>query len=207
MKIEDLRVIWDQQNEQPLYVLDQDALNASIRKRTTGIDQSVGIFEYVMMGVLFFVAAMAAGKRLLTSKELDWLDWTTVVLTIMVAVVAIVSLARARRRRLTQEVDFESSIVGDVDKAISQLDYLFARFKTFHHWFALPMALILVLRLTKTEFRFSDLAGTTTIQVIAMYALSMLICYSSIWFEKKCLSLPEKKSLLAIREKLVGDPH
>lgn len=207
MKIEDLRVIWDQQNEQPLYVLDQDALHASVRTRTTGIDQSVGIFERVMMGVLLFVAAMAAGKRLLTSNDLDWLDWTTVGLTIIVAIVASVSLAGARRKRLTQEIAFESTIVGDVDKAIFQLDYLFARFKTFHHWFALPMALILILRLTKTEFQLADLWSATTIQVAMMYALSMLICYGSIWFEKRCLSLPEKKSLIAIREKLVSDPQ
>ena len=207
MNFEDLKVIWDQQNEQPLYVIDQHALHASVQKRTAEIDKSVEVFEYVMMGVLLFVAAMAAGKRLLTSSDLDWLDWVTVGLTIIVAVVAVASLARARRQRLRQELAFESTIVGNVDKAIFQLDYQFAKFKTFHHWFALPMALILILRLTKTEFQFSDLWGKEVILVALMYVLSMLVCYGSIWFEKRCLSLPERKSLIAIREKLVNDPR
>ncbi|MEM9367084.1 MAG: hypothetical protein AAGD07_13905 [Planctomycetota bacterium] len=207
MDIEDLKVVWDQQNDQPLYVVDPDALHASVEKRTARIDEAVGVYEFVMIGVLLFVGGMSAGKRLVTSSVLDWLDWVTIVLTVLVAVASAGMLFRQRQRRLHQERDFESTMIGDVDRAIFQLDLQASRLKSFHYWFALPMALVLILRLAKTEFRLHDLFARETLSVLAMYVLSLAVCYVSIWFELRWQTLPSRKRLVSIRAKLASDPR
>lgn len=202
MDLDDLRVIWDKQTDQPLYVLDQQALHDNVRKRVAKINKSVDVFEFVMMGVLVFVGFMAISKRFLTSETLDLIDWWVMVTIVVVVVIAVFWIAKTRVRRFRLEGDFPATIAGDLDKAIFQLNYQGSRLKLFHFWFALPMALIMTLNLTNSNLGFADLASATTIKSVAMYLLSLVVCYGSIWFETRWANEPSRDGLISLRNKL-----
>lgn len=204
MDFEQMKVIWDSQNERPLYVLDQEALHEQVRRKGRCIEQSVRMFEGFMIAILLAVAAILVGKRLFVVT--DWRPAMVIgaALTLLVAVVAAVHLALQRRRRLKSEKVFDPSLLGDIDKAISQIDYQVARLKNFHYWFILPMAAMTGLSFVTQGVGLSELFGSK-IWVGPLFLLSVLIYYVAIRVELSRVHGPRKRSLQTLRKKLVAE--
>ncbi len=204
MDFEQMRVIWDSQNEQPLYVLDQQALHATVRRKGRCIEKSVKTFEGLMIAILLAVAVILVGKRVLSGPEWQTSMVIGAALTLLVAVVAAVNLALGRARRLKRERVFDESIVGDIDKALSQVDYQVARLKNIHYWFLLPMAAMIGTSFMMRGVSLAELFGSK-IWVGPLFLLAILINYAAVWLEMRWFHRPRKRSLQALREKLVAE--
>ncbi|TWU62171.1 hypothetical protein [Crateriforma conspicua] len=204
MNLDDLKVVWDSQDDKPMYVLDADAVNASIKGQTESVQTMTDVFDFVHIGVLLFVAIMSSIKRMVTSNHLDGLDIFTVVAMPVVAIIASVGLVRIRRKRQKQESAFPESILGDLNKAIFQIDYKRIRFQRFPYWFGCPLAIIMVLNLARTEFRFDDLTGKNAIAIGLSFVLAMAVCYVAMWWEKRSVIGSLRSSLVGVRDKLIG---
>ncbi|MEZ4737361.1 MAG: hypothetical protein R3E79_60565 [Caldilineaceae bacterium] len=51
-----MKVIWDSQNEEKLYAINEDALYAQIKRKGKAVNRSLQRFEMVMIGVNVLVA-------------------------------------------------------------------------------------------------------------------------------------------------------
>ncbi len=202
MDFEEMKVIWDSQNEQPLYVLDQEALHASVRRKGQCIETSVNLFEGFMIGILLAVAGILVGTRLIYEPEYNASLFVAAALTIGVAAVAAIHLARGRVLRRRREQDFEPSLLGDINKAISQVDYQVSRLKTFHLWFILPTVAMTGLNFVMKGVSLSELFGSK-IWIWPLFLASFALYYWAVRFETRRIHGPRKRSLEALREKLV----
>lgn len=204
MNLDDLKVVWNAQDDKPMYILDSDAVDASIKGQTESVQTMTDVFDFVHIGVLLFVATMSSLKRIVTSNHLDGLDIFTVVAMPIVAVISSVGLIRVRRKRQKRESAFPENILGDLEKAIFQIDYKQIRFQRFPYWFGCPFAIIMLLNLARTEFRVADLAGKNAIAIGLSFALAMAVCYVAMWWEKRSVIESLRSSLVAVRDKLIG---
>ncbi len=204
MDFEEMKVIWDSQNERPLYVLDQEALHATVRRKGQCIEKSVKLFEGLMIAIVLAVAVILVGKRIV--YESDWQTSMVIgaALTLLVAVVAATYLAIERARRRNREQVFDQTLLGDIDKAISQVDYQVARLKTIHFWFILPMAAMIGLNFVMKDVSISELFGSK-FWVLPLFLFAIVLNYAAIRFEMRWFHEPRKRSLKTLREKLAAE--
>ncbi len=203
MDFEEMKVIWDSQTEQPLYVLDQEALHNAVRRKGRCIEKSVKGFEGVMIGILLVVAVVLVGKRVLSEPA-----WTTpmvigAALTLLVAIVAAINLALTRARRLKGEQVYDQSLLGDLDRAISRVDYQVARLRNSHSWFLVPLAAMTGLNFMARGVSLAELFGSR-VWIWPLFLASLVIYYAAIRFEIRRVHQPRKRSLVALREKLAA---
>ncbi|MEZ6095076.1 MAG: hypothetical protein R3C03_12745 [Pirellulaceae bacterium] len=205
MNLDEMKVIWDQQKNEPLFAINRDELHATVSRKASCIDRVVSIFEWAMIAALLMVAVSAVSKRIWNTESLEFMDWIVIFATLAVAVVPISALLLSRYSRRRRESAFQSNIIGNIDKSISQLRYQLNKFKSFHWWFALPMAIILLLNLWKPDVAWSDIYGQRGLVSLGSFLLSMVVCYGSIWLESKRFQKPSLDRLLKLREKLENE--
>lgn len=192
MDFEEMQVIWDSQKERPMYALDLNALHASVKRKGRRIAWNVNAFELGLTAISVVTATILAAEPILEGTDLHKLFGAG----LMLAVAAYVLVGRVRRR--ARERDTGSSLVGDLEHAISQVDYLIARVRTFQWWFILPAFLFIALK-------FALAYDTKPAWVWLSFLLIMALGYSMARLELRCLHLPKKRDLEALRAKLTDD--
>ncbi len=204
MDFKEMKVIWDSQNDQPLYALDQEALHASVRRRGLCIEKCVNIFEIFMIVILMAIAAILVGKRLFDEQTYQPYQIVASAMMLVVAGCAAMHVAIGRFRRRRSEQRFESSLMGDLNKAISQVDYQIDRLKSFHWWFILPVALITALNFAAKGVTVAELFDSTRIWIWPLFAASIVVYYLAIHVELRHIHLPRKRNLESLRDKLAN---
>ena len=118
MEFDEMKKIWDGQNNQPLYVIDEHALHHSIQSKMSGVRHLANSTEWSLMlvnlgagGVLLALNPFKPGANLFMYLESAW----------MFATVAYVVVSRVRRLKAGRR--FDRSIHGDLDQAISLASY------------------------------------------------------------------------------------
>lgn len=118
MEFDDLKKIWDAQNNRPLYVIDEKALHDRIQSKMkralfyTNITEWGSIISNLFAaGVLIAVYCLRHGANVLVYIEAAW----------MIATVVFVAAHRARR--VSSAHRFDRSIHGDLDHAISNATF------------------------------------------------------------------------------------
>jgi hypothetical protein len=114
MEFDDLKKIWDAQNNRPLYVIDEKALHSRIQSKMKSALLYTNITEWGSIisnlfsaGVLIAIYSLRHGANVLVYIEAAW----------MIATVVFVAAHRARR--ISSGHRFDRSIHGDLDHAIS----------------------------------------------------------------------------------------
>ncbi len=203
MEFKEMKVIWESQKDQPMFAFDREALHAMVRRKRLCIEQCVNIFEIVMIVILMAVAGILVGTRLFDAA--NYQPYTPVA-NVMMLVVALSSagyVAGKRFQRRQNELMFDQSLRGDLDKAISQIDYQISRLKSFHWWFILPMALLTALNCVAQGVSFPELFEGRKIWIWPLFLASIVICYAAIVVELRWFHFPRKRNLESLREKLL----
>ena len=99
-------------------------------------------------------------------------------------------------RRRNREHGFGPSLLGDLDRALSQVDYHIARARTFHWWFMLPAFVIILVSFVTAEPAKSPWLW---LGIAACFAASNFL----VRWELRCTHLPRKRDLEALRSKLL----
>lgn len=55
MDFEELQVIWNNQNNEKMYVVNENALHGYIKRKAKSIQHTLNFFEFILIGVNFFV--------------------------------------------------------------------------------------------------------------------------------------------------------
>lgn len=138
MDFDEMKKIWDAQNNRPLYVLDEKALHNRIHAKMNTVLRLTGISEMMLILInlgtaafLFFDNHFTAGSNIFLGVEALW----------MFGIVVYLIISRARRIKASRQ--FDRTLHGDLDHAISLANYRI-RIDKMVRWNFLPMGAILL---------------------------------------------------------------
>lgn len=188
MEFEEMQMIWDSQNNEPLYAINRQALHTRIKEKRQAIETTLYTFEWILI-----IANILAGMMIIIgANEGDsGLSY--------VAAIGIFILAGymfwVQRRRKQNEQQFEDSLLGDLDKGIAQVEYQIERSRTLLWWCVLPATIIFSI----------PLVGSFLLFVMwAVMGGSYALSYWQTEKEIRCVHEPRKKELESLRQLLLN---
>ena len=185
-----MKILWDRQKEEKLYAINEQALHAQIQQRGRSVDRTLQRYEWVMVGVNLLTAIILTASAYVNHDETLYLYGISIA---YLAYSLFFLLLRRLRRR--QDRDFAPTMLGDLDKALWQLNYLVSQVRSMTLWYSLPLTLMM--------------ASFLLIRVNWVWALALTLVmgggsYLSFQWEVKRCYLPQVQSLEALRTKLVA---
>lgn len=190
MEFEEIKKIWDMQNNEALYAINEKALHNRIlsKKRSAGhianFSELLSIF--VNLGTGLFVLGTALfrpGANVFMYLMAAW--------TFITALYLLVS----RIRRMKAENQFDRSMLGDLNHAISNATYQ-VRLSRIMLWNALPIGILLL-------FGFWE-AGKLSVWIVAfMLVFFVFVYYAGGW--EYNIYKNRKRELETLRKKLEDD--
>lgn len=187
MEFDEIKMIWDQQNEEPLYAINQEAMHRGIKSRLGKSRQRATTNE-----IGLFTIFLGTGIGLFFSGSGTIFSYLTIASALGIAVFMLI----ARRSRRRREDAFESSMLGDLEHAISNENYMMNGIRKFHWLVILPIAIPTLLDLYFAE-KAKELWNWAF--VIGSFVLSYLVVQVGL----RKVSLPRLRKLEELREKLV----
>ena len=138
MEFDEMKKIWDSQNNQPLFVLDEKALHNRIQSKMNSFRQLTSITEWLLIiinmgtgSILLGFNGFKTGTNIFLYLEAFW----------MFGIAFYILLHHFLRLKASQE--FDRSLHGDLDHAISLASYQM-RLSQIIRWNFLPMGLIMI---------------------------------------------------------------
>jgi hypothetical protein len=195
MQFEEIKRVWESQNEAAVPELDVAAMEERVRAsieheehRATATE--LGLVAITGLSGLILAADAALDRGPLTS-------YATAVLMLGIAVY----LYLGRRRRLRETQYFDDSLHGRLDRAIANLDALVARDRRFFWWFILPSAIGTLLSMLGTFHG-------RPLWVWLLQPIAWLLAYGVVQWGLYAHILPKRRRLERLREELVSaDPE
>lgn len=187
MEFEDLKKIWDTQNNEPMYAINETELHRSIRAKRNHTSRLSNINDIGLVIIVLLTSII-----LLLDGSGNIYDYLSVIALSLIG--GYVLIGRSRRKQ--QEQHFEHSMLGDLDHAIANVTYEIKRNKTFVWWFLLPTAIPLLLNLLQPETPFWK-----WVVIPAAFVLAFVVTR----WELNRKQLPRKRKLEALRAMLVKE--
>ena len=189
MEFDEMKKIWDAQNNQPLYVIDEKALHNRIQAKMNGalhfanINEWFSIFVYLGAGgLLLGLNPFKPGANIFMYLESAW----------MFATVVYVVVSRIRRIKASRR--FDRSIRGDLDHAISLAGYQ-VRLSQIMCWNVLPIGVIMI---------FSGWEAGKLIKVSAVILVSFVLAFF-VGIKGDRVNKRRKRELQVLKDKLETD--
>jgi hypothetical protein len=159
MNFEQMRVIWNSQNDEPLFAIDQAALHASVRRKSRALRRRVfwrdvreiSIGLLAAAGFLVFGGMLALGRedgwRRLLGADVEASRWDAVTMLLVSGLWLFFAAYQlvSRMRQEQRERRFEPSLRGDLDRTISQAEYRIRMATSIVWWGLLPVWLATLL--------------------------------------------------------------
>jgi len=129
MEFEEMKKVWSVQNNKPLYVINEDALRKSIVKKKDNALLRANLSELISI-----IANIAVGVFLCFTGPVVLAVWM-----IFVGLLCIVG----RVRRKNGEKQFDRTMLGDLDHAVSVANYQ-VRFSGLMRWNIIPVGILII---------------------------------------------------------------
>ena len=153
MELSELKMIWDSQNEEPLYAMNEAALHQIVQRRNQDMNRCLArcFTLEITVGLVCF-AVILAYAGILAFGDAGWLisprgklvaptRWDIFSLLVASAIwfyySAYMYLARKRQQRRVEV--FDSTLRGDLDRALSQTDFQIMMLKSITWWGLVPV--------------------------------------------------------------------
>lgn len=192
MEFEDMKLIWDSQNNEPLYAINQEVLHNRIQDKGKSVTRLINRFDLLMVGVNLLV-----GVILIVDAFRENGAAYEYVLPVLYIAFFFYSLYRRYARHQDSGV-FEPTILGDLEKAIWQVDYLIKQTRDMIWWYLLP---ILLVAFTTILLNSNSYRGRV-ISIVGLVVAVPICYYGSRWEANKCY-LPKKRELESLQEMLL----
>lgn len=192
MEFEDMKKIWDTQNQRPLYLIDEPTLHQHIGKKINATRRST---DYMEIG-LILINLIVVGVMLIRSIRSDhaWMQYFTAATAFGVGVYVWIG----RRARQRQANRFDRSLLGELDQAIENRSYLIRRGTTFVWWYLAPFVLTTAVSM---YHRFDSKTIWAWLLIGAMFLVGGLL---PTWEVRK-VHVPKKRALETLRKTLMQD--
>ena len=97
MEFEEMKKIWDTQNNQPMFAIDEKTLHKRVKRKTEAINRSVNLMEFGIIAI-----TLGMGTYLLIDGIIDGEAWTRYYTSAIAFLVAIYMFAGRIRRDYTR---------------------------------------------------------------------------------------------------------
>ena len=190
MGFEELQAIWDSQNDKDLYTINKEVLYAQIKQKSKSVSHKLNFVERMMfignliVGIVLFVDALRGDGQAY--------HYIAPVLYIFFSIFTVV----LRQMRQKEELHFELSIIGELDKAIWQIEYLIKQSRSMMIWYLFPLMGVIAVTM---------LLDSKPLWALGTIAIAVPVSYFGGRWEINKWYLPKKRELLSLREKLSGD--
>jgi hypothetical protein len=187
MEFEEMQVIWNEQNNEKMFAINEAALHKYIKGKSRSVNHLMQFAEW----------AMIAGNLLVVII----LTWDAIneggptyqyFIAGMYLVYSVVGLIR-RLLRKQAEIVFEPTILGEVDKALWQVNYLIRQSKSLVYWYIIPLTVVV-----SSSFLLNGKYGWAVLFLLVLIPASLL---GSQWETNK-LYLGKKRELEQLRATL-----
>ncbi len=188
MEFEDMQVIWNSQNNEKLYAINEAALYEQIKRKGKSVNHLLEMSQLVMIAVNLFVGILLIVEAWYDDGQAYEYILPAMYLAYLIGAI----ILRVVRRK--EQVRFEETMLGELDKAIWQADYLIKQGYTLIKWYLVPLMLVT--------------SGTMLYNGKPFWALGIFIFmaaasyFSHYWEIQRCY-VPKKRELEGLREKLV----
>lgn len=189
MEFDEIKKIWDAQNNQPLYVIDEKALHNRIQSKMKGVIRTANISEWGLIiinlfaaGVLLTLNSFTHAANIFMYIEAAWMFAT------------VVYVVAHRSRRASSSRRFDRSINGDLDHAISIATYI-VRLSRIMNWNALPLGAIMI---------FSGWEAGKLLKVAAVILVSYALAFY-VGIKGDRVNVRRRRELQVLKEKLEAD--
>ncbi|MCB0705929.1 MAG: hypothetical protein KDC34_11490 [Saprospiraceae bacterium] len=190
MEFDDLKKIWDVQNNEPIYVVNEAAMEKTIIARSKELSRLANINEIGLM-----IITTLTGGYLLIDAYLDGDEIYSYLAAIaFILIGGFVLFRRIQRKKM--ERSFDRSMLGELDLAIANAAYLANTAKTFVWWFLFPAGVTSLLNMV-----FSEAPFWKWIFVPGSFLLAFLV----VRLDLKRAHLPRKQKLEVLRKKLTEE--
>lgn len=189
MEFEQMKRIWDSQNEEPLYAINEATLQRRIQEKGSSISYWLSLNEWVLIGVTLLAGVVLLVDAILEGSARHQIASAIIVLPIPVYVYL---MRQGRRQR---ELQFDDTMLGDLDKAVAQLEFRIRQLKGFMWWYWLPFGIGFAISLFYVN------------QWYLLVGLMILTFAGSRWEIQRELNKrlrPQREELLALRRLLLN---
>lgn len=189
MEFEEMKKIWDKQSDEPLYVINEEALHRYIMSKKRRAVRLNNTNDYGLIAICIITAIIYSFIAIKpdTPNIYDYL----IVATLLLSTV-LVWVWRIRREK--KEQTFGRTVLGDLDHAISSVTYEMSRSKHMVLWVVLPLFILIFLNMTQDDASFWK-----WVVVASAFVLSALVLQ---WDYNRCQK-PKRQKLEALRNKLI----
>lgn len=118
MEFEDMKRIWDTQNNEPVYAINEETLRRRIAGKKKHTRRATSLTELIVI-----VANILAAGIIIISGIMEGEHSTFAYLAAAVMLLIAIFMTVSRIRRMKAQDRFESSILGDLDHAIANAQY------------------------------------------------------------------------------------
>ncbi|WP_420627288.1 hypothetical protein [Candidatus Leptofilum sp.] len=183
-----MKLIWDSQNNEPLFAIDQEALHNRIQDKGKAVASSLNKFELFMIGMNLVV-----GIVLMADVFAD--DGAAFEYVLPTIYLLFFAYSIYRRYAHKQEVrQFAPTILGDLDKALWQVNYLIKQNREMMIWYLLPILMVVFVTV---------LLNAGFVWSLGLILLAAPVAYFGGRWEVNNWYLPKKRELESLRQLLV----
>lgn len=189
MEFEEMKKVWDTQNQKPMYVIDEDALQGRIQSKKQYASHFANITEILLIIVNISSGAFVLGVELSSSYRNDYMYLLSF---IMFVTAGFVLVWRLRRRK--NEKRFDETMLGNLDHAIQNAGFQ-VRLSRIMRWYLLPIGLLVLLGLFQ---------GEKQLWIIILFGIFIaLTIWGSKWEHQ--MYVARKKQLEKLRDTLTSE--
>lgn len=135
MEFEEMQTIWNEQDNERLFAINEAALHKYIKDKSRSVDHLMRFAEWAMIAANLIVVLI-----LTVDAIRDGGPTYQYYIAAMYLAYSVIGLVR-RLRRKQAEVVFEPTMLGEVDKALWQINYLIEQSKSMIYWYVMPLTL------------------------------------------------------------------
>ena len=142
MEFNELQAIWDNQDNETVYTINEEALYEQIKQKSGSVDRILKKVELFVIGANILVSIFLVIDAFLGDRHFT--DFIVPIAYLGYALLAI--YLRANRRQ--EEIRFAPTMLGELEKGIWQAEYLIKRSQQMMIWYMIPILLLVILYLT-----------------------------------------------------------
>lgn len=188
MEFDEMKKIWDAQNDETLYAINEAALHRSIKSKKERASRKTNINDFGLTAI-FIATVIIYIISFIVNDTPTIFDYLNVIFLLFIT--GYIWYGRMRRKK--QEQTFGHTMLDDLNHAISSVQYEAKRAKNIVWWFVLPAAILANMNMAQ--------AGASLWNWIGIAAAFVLSALLTRWEYNRCHK-PRLRKLEALRKKL-----
>jgi hypothetical protein len=190
MEFEDMKKIWDEQNNENIYAINESELHRRVIRNKNRVKRMVNKFEWTCLIAMICCGLLAAAMGVL---HVQIYKLVNAFIFFMIAGY----IYKSRLERINYEGRSNLSLLEDLEQAIRSIDYHAKRQKYFVLWYMLPIFFTIIVN--------AAFSHSKPWWLWVIFLTFFAFAYWAVKKELSCRILPKKEDLLYLRSLLLNN--